>query len=133
MAPQGEDFDKAAAWWLSLASGPDAEFDDVVTFNAADIEPTVTWGITPAQSLGISQSIPTVSSFPESEHFLIGEALQYMGLTEGQPIEGTKIDVAFVGELGARGFSPYEKAFGVSHPQRLQQVNDLLRQYDVSA
>lgn len=44
-----------------------------------------------------------------------------------------KIDVAFVGELGARGFSPYEKAFGVSHPQRLQQVNDLLRQYDVSA
>ncbi|MDA0586939.1 MAG: 3-isopropylmalate dehydratase large subunit [Planctomycetota bacterium] len=114
MAPQGADFDKAAAWWLSLASGPDAEFDDVVTFDAADIEPTVTWGITPAQSLGISQSIPSVSSFPESEHFLIGEALQYMGLTEGQPIEGTKIDVAFVGSCTNSRISDLREAAAIA-------------------
>lgn len=114
MAPQGDDFDKAAAWWLSLASGPDAEFDDVVRFDAADIEPTVTWGITPAQSLGVSQAIPSVSSFPESEHFLIGEALQYMGLTEGQPIEGTKIDVAFVGSCTNSRISDLREAAAIA-------------------
>jgi len=96
-APQGAAFDRAADWWLSLASGPDAEFDDLVVFDAADIEPTVTWGITPAQSVGVSQNVPSVASYPESEHTLIGEALAYMGLAENQPIEGTKIDVAFIG------------------------------------
>jgi len=97
LCPQGEEFDRAAEWWLSLASGADAEYDDVVVFDAADIEPTVTWGITPAQSLGVSQVIPSLGSYDESERTLIGEALEYMDLTEGQPIEGTKIDVAFVG------------------------------------
>ncbi len=96
-APKGADFDKAAAWWLSLASGPDAQFDDVVVFNAADIEPTVTWGITPAQSVGVTQALPKVSAVPADEQKLIQEALDFMGLAEGQPIQGTKIDVAFIG------------------------------------
>jgi 3-isopropylmalate/(R)-2-methylmalate dehydratase large subunit len=96
-SPQGADFDRAAAWWLSLASGPDAEFDDVVTFNAADIEPTVTWGITPAQSVGVSQPLPKISEVAVEEQRLIKEALEFMGLQEGQPISGTKIDVAFIG------------------------------------
>lgn len=96
-APKGADFDKAAAWWLSLASGPDAQFDDVVVFNAADIEPTVTWGITPAQSVGVTQALPRVSAVAADEQKLIQEALDFMGLSEGQPIQGTKIDVAFIG------------------------------------
>ncbi|MFM7576046.1 MAG: aconitase family protein, partial [Microcystaceae cyanobacterium] len=54
--PQGADWEKAVAWWQSLASSADAVYDDVVTFNAADIEPTVTWGITPGQGLGISET-----------------------------------------------------------------------------
>lgn len=95
--PQGEAFDKAAEWWLSLASGPDAEFDDVVEFDAADIEPTVTWGITPAQSVGVSESLPAVSSYPADEQTLIKEAYRYMELEENQPIKGQKIDVAFIG------------------------------------
>ncbi|MFO0977593.1 MAG: 3-isopropylmalate dehydratase large subunit [Planctomycetaceae bacterium] len=96
-APKGADFDKAAAWWLSLASGQEAQFDDVVVFNAADIEPTVTWGITPAQSVGVTQALPKVSAVPADEQKLIQEALDFMGLAEGQPIQGTKIDVAFIG------------------------------------
>jgi 3-isopropylmalate/(R)-2-methylmalate dehydratase large subunit len=95
--PQGAEFDRAAAWWLSLASGEDAQFDDVVNFDAADIEPTVTWGITPAQSVGISQSLPRVSDVEPEEQKLIREALEFMGLQEGQPIKGTRIDVAFIG------------------------------------
>jgi 3-isopropylmalate/(R)-2-methylmalate dehydratase large subunit len=57
-APQGADFDKAADWWRSLASGPNATYDDEVRFSADRIEPTVTWGINPAQSVGISENIP---------------------------------------------------------------------------
>ncbi|MBA4030856.1 MAG: 3-isopropylmalate dehydratase large subunit [Planctomyces sp.] len=96
-APQGEEFDRAAKWWLSLASGPDAQFDDVVKFAAEDIEPTVTWGITPAQSVGIKETLPTIASFAADEQKVISEAFQYMDLKEGQPIQGLKINVAFIG------------------------------------
>ncbi len=96
-APQGAAFEKARAWWLSLASGPEAVYDDVVRFDAAEIEPTVTWGITPGQGLGISEQVPTIDSFAADEQTLIREALAYMGLEERQPIQGVKIDVAFIG------------------------------------
>ncbi|QDT97345.1 3-isopropylmalate dehydratase large subunit [Gimesia aquarii] len=96
-SPQGEAFDKASEWWLSLASGPDAKFDHVVELDAAEIEPTVTWGITPAQSVGVSETLPPISSYPEHEQTLITEAFRYMELEENQPIKGQKIDVAFIG------------------------------------
>ena len=112
--PQGEEFDRATEWWLSLASGPDAEYDDVVVFDAADIEPTVTWGITPAQSLGVSQAVPSLTSFDDSERTLIGEALEYMDLSEGQPIEGTKIDVAFVGSCTNGRISDLREAAAIA-------------------
>jgi 3-isopropylmalate/(R)-2-methylmalate dehydratase large subunit len=97
LAPQGAEFEKAAKWWVSLASGPDAEFDDEVVIDAADIEPTVTWGINPAQSVGVTENIPAVSAFPEVERKGIAEALEYMDLSENRPIRGLKIDVAFIG------------------------------------
>lgn len=96
-APQGDDFEKASEWWLSLASANDAEYDDVVTFDASEIEPTVTWGITPGQGLGVSENVPTVGSYKAEEQTLIKEALRYMQLEEGQPLKGLKIDVAFIG------------------------------------
>jgi 3-isopropylmalate/(R)-2-methylmalate dehydratase large subunit len=96
-APQGKEFDQAADWWLSLASGPDATFDDEVSFRAEDIEPTVTWGINPAQSVGVNENLPELSSFAADDRKGIQEALDYMGLDEGQSMRGLKIDVAFVG------------------------------------
>ncbi len=96
-APQGAAFDKAAEYWLSLASGADAEYDDVVVYDAADIEPTVTWGINPGQSVGVTESIAAVESFPAQEQAGVREALEFMGLEENQPIKGQRIDVAFVG------------------------------------
>ncbi|MBC7819552.1 MAG: 3-isopropylmalate dehydratase large subunit [Planctomycetaceae bacterium] len=114
LAPQGAEFDRAAQWWLSIASGLDAEFDDVVKFNAADIEPTVTWGITPAQSLGVSEQIPTVVSYPATEHTLIREALAFMDLKEGQPIKGLKIDVAFIGSCTNSRISDLREAAAIA-------------------
>jgi len=97
LAPKAADFDRAAAWWLSMASAADAQFDDIVEFSAADIEPTVTWGITPAQSVSVSTPLPRLTQVAAEEQKLIREALEFMGLQEGQPLQGTRIDVAFIG------------------------------------
>ncbi|WP_437191906.1 3-isopropylmalate dehydratase large subunit [Planctomicrobium sp. SH527] len=96
-SPKGEDFEKAAKWWLSLASEPGAEFDDEIVYDAADIEPTVTWGINPGQSVGIGESIPAVAEFPAEDQAGVKEALQFMELEAGQSMQGVKIDVAFIG------------------------------------
>jgi 3-isopropylmalate/(R)-2-methylmalate dehydratase large subunit len=96
-APQGTAFDRASKWWLSLASPPDAQFDDQVVIDGSQIEPTVTWGINPGQSVGVSEHIPTVSSFSADEQKGIAEALAFMDLEQNQPIRGLKIDVAFIG------------------------------------
>ena len=95
--PQGADFDKARAWWESLASDPNADYDDEIEIDAATIEPTVTWGINPGQSIGISERIPTPSNVPPEEKASVAEALEFMSFRGGTPIMGTKIDVAFIG------------------------------------
>jgi len=120
-SPAGEEFERAAKWWLSLASSDDAEFDDVVTFNAADIEPTVTWGITPAQSIGVSQSLPRVADIPSGEQVLIGEALEFMGLQEGKPLLGTPIDVAFIGSCTNSRISDLREAARVVRGHRVAE------------
>ena len=96
-APKGEAWDNAVSWWSSIRSEEDAEYDDVVVFNAAEIEPTVTWGITPGQGLGISETVPVAESLSESDRAIAKEAYKYMQLTPGQPIKGTKVNVCFIG------------------------------------
>jgi 3-isopropylmalate/(R)-2-methylmalate dehydratase large subunit len=96
-APQGENWDKAVAWWNSIRSDADAEYDDVVVFDAQDIPPTVTWGITPGQGIGVDESIPTPDALPQSDRAIAEEAYKYMQLSPGQPLQGTKVDVCFIG------------------------------------
>jgi len=96
-APQGSDFDKAVAWWKSMASDPGAAYDDVVTINGAEIAPTVTWGINPGQSVGVNGRLPLPQDLPAAERPGITEALDFMGFSGGQQVEGTRIDVAFIG------------------------------------
>jgi 3-isopropylmalate/(R)-2-methylmalate dehydratase large subunit len=96
-APPAEDWEKAVSWWQSLRSDVDAVYDDTVSFDASDIEPTVTWGITPGQGIGINEAIPNPDSLPEADSAIAREACQYMKLTPGSPIKGTKVDVCFIG------------------------------------
>jgi 3-isopropylmalate/(R)-2-methylmalate dehydratase large subunit len=96
-APKGEEWDKAIAWWNSLRSDSDAIYDDVVVFNAADIAPTVTWGITPGQGIGVNEPVPTAAEVIEGERAITEEAYRYMELQPGQPIQGMKVDVCFIG------------------------------------
>jgi 3-isopropylmalate/(R)-2-methylmalate dehydratase large subunit len=96
-APTGEAWDRAVAWWSSLASGPDAVFDDEVIFDAAAIAPTVTWGITPGQGIGVDEAVPTLEQTPVEERPLAEEAYRYMDLQPGTPIAGLPVDVCFIG------------------------------------
>ncbi|MBW4655065.1 MAG: 3-isopropylmalate dehydratase large subunit [Kaiparowitsia implicata GSE-PSE-MK54-09C] len=96
-APKAADWEKAVGWWTCLRSDPDAEYDDVVVFQAEDIEPTVTWGITPGQGIGISETVPVAAEMPPEEQVIAEEAYQYMDLAAGTPIKGTPVDVCFVG------------------------------------
>ncbi|MGI9323337.1 MAG: 3-isopropylmalate dehydratase large subunit, partial [Pseudomonadales bacterium] len=96
-APTGSDFDEAVTKWRSYASDADAKYDDEVTFNATDIAPTVTWGVTPAQAIAIKENLPNPAQADGLEKNLIADALSYMQLDAEQPIEGTKVDVAFIG------------------------------------
>lgn len=96
-APKAAEWDKAVTWWQSIASDPDAEYDDVVVFDAADIAPTVTWGITPGQGIGVDEKVPTPEEMLEEERAIAKEAYQYMDLEPGQPLQGTSIDVCFIG------------------------------------
>lgn len=86
--PQGHKFDVMTKEWLQLRSERDATYDDVVEIDGSSIRPMVTWGITPGQVIGIDQNLPEDAD---------PEALAYMGFQAGQPIIGTKVDVAFIG------------------------------------
>ena len=96
-APKGADWDKAVERWLSFASDEGCHYDEVVKFRAEEIAPTVTWGLNPSQAIRIDEPLPLVESLPENERAAAREAFAHMKLTPGQPIEGQKVDVAFIG------------------------------------
>lgn len=96
-APKGEDWEKAVTWWNSIRSSTDAVYDDVVKFDATKIAPTVTWGITPGQGMAVNELIPTLEEIAETDREVAKEAYQYMEFTPGTPIQGTKVDVCFIG------------------------------------
>jgi 3-isopropylmalate/(R)-2-methylmalate dehydratase large subunit len=97
LCPTEANWSKAESYWKSIASDSDAAFDDIIEINGDEIEPFVTWGITPAQSVGVSASLPAVNSFADSDQLVVEEAYEYMSFEEGQKIEGTPIDVVFIG------------------------------------
>jgi 3-isopropylmalate/(R)-2-methylmalate dehydratase large subunit len=107
-APNAAAWDKAVTYWESTKSDSDARYDDVVKYRAGDIEPMVTWGITPSQSVPITGNIPTMDSFPVDERESVAEAYQYMAVSPGQPVAGQKIDVAFIGSCTNGRLSDFE-------------------------
>jgi 3-isopropylmalate/(R)-2-methylmalate dehydratase large subunit len=109
-APQGDEFDRAAEWWRSLASDPGAPYDDEVEIDGGAIRPTVTWGINPGQSVYVDEALPSPAAAPMGERASIEEALGFMGLHPGRPIAGTKIDVAFVGSCTNARLSDLQEA-----------------------
>lgn len=96
-APKGEEWDKAVAYWHTLYSDPDATFDAEINFDAADIEPRVTFGTNPGMGIGISESVPAPDTADEAGLQSYEKALDYMGFKVGEKLKGKKVDYVFLG------------------------------------
>ena len=96
-APSAAAWEAAVAYWQSIASDPDASYDDVWTLDASSLEPMVTWGITPGQAMGISRNMPLVATLAPDQREVARQAYEYMAFAEGTMIKGQAIAVAFIG------------------------------------
>jgi 3-isopropylmalate/(R)-2-methylmalate dehydratase large subunit len=118
-APRGEAWERAVGWWRSLASDPDAIFDDEVVFDASTIAPTVTWGITPGQGIGVDETVPTTEQLDPDDRALAGEAYRYMDLSPGTPITAVQVDVCFIGSCTNGRLSDLRAAAAVARGRRV--------------
>ena len=118
-APQGEAFGRACAWWASLASDPGAAYDGTVTFDASTLEPHVTWGLNPGQSVGVTGRVPSPADVHDAERASVSEALEFMGFAAGAPIAGTPVDVAFIGSCTNGRLSDLREAARVVEGHRV--------------
>ena len=97
-APAGSEWETALAWWKSLATDPGATFDKSVVINAADIEPTVTWGTSPEDTVAIGGIVPAPESFADpSKQEAARASLAYMGLTPGTKMTDVIVQNIFIG------------------------------------
>jgi 3-isopropylmalate/(R)-2-methylmalate dehydratase large subunit len=118
-APAGEAFARARTWWASLASDPDARYDDDVEVRADELAPVVTWGTNPGQSVAIDEPIPTPAAASDADRPAIVDALDYMGLTPGARMAGQRIDVAFIGSCTNSRLSDLREAAGIVRGHRV--------------
>jgi 3-isopropylmalate/(R)-2-methylmalate dehydratase large subunit len=117
--PQGEAFDRAIKWWRSIASDTDASYDDEVVLDGSELNPMVTWGINPGQSVAISERIPSLSDADPADRASLDEALTFMGFKGGSPIDGTPINVAFIGSCTNSRLSDLREAAEVVSGRRV--------------
>lgn len=97
-APTGEAWHQAVQWWRSLATDEVAEFDKSVVIQAADIEPTVSWGTSPEDVVAIGGNVPSPDSFGDpSKRESVRKSLDYMGLVPGTPMEEVAVENIFIG------------------------------------
>ncbi|TLX72104.1 3-isopropylmalate dehydratase large subunit [Labilibacter sediminis] len=96
-APKGADWDKTVEKWKALVTDEDAEFDKIYNFDAADIEPMITYGTNPGMGVGITQNIPTLDTVEEASQKTYLKSLEYMGYAPGEKMLGKKVDWIFVG------------------------------------
>ncbi|EAU72684.1 3-isopropylmalate dehydratase large subunit [Synechococcus sp. RS9916] len=118
-APSGEAWERAVQWWHALASDSDAHFDDEVRFDAAAIAPTVTWGITPGQGIGVDETVPTPEQLDPSDRPIAEEAYRYMDLAPGSAIAGVPVDVCFIGSCTNGRLSDLQAAASVARGRQV--------------
>jgi 3-isopropylmalate/(R)-2-methylmalate dehydratase large subunit len=113
-APKGADWDKAVAYWSTLHTDADAQFDAVVELHGDDIAPQVTWGTSPEQVLPIGAHVPDPAKESDAtKRTSIEHALKYMGLMANTPIEEIKLDKIFIGSCTNSRIEDLRAAAGV--------------------
>ncbi|MDH4058970.1 MAG: aconitase family protein, partial [Cyclobacteriaceae bacterium] len=97
-APQGKAFDKAVIEWKKLPTDEDAVYDEVLTFDASDIAPMITYGTNPGMGMKVTDRIPSVEELKEiNEQMSFKKSLEYMGLEPGSALLGKPVDYVFIG------------------------------------
>lgn len=96
-APAGEDWDKAVEYWKTLKSGEDAVFDREIVFDAADIEPMITYGTNPGMGMSVTGNIPSLESIAAEGRESFSKSLNYMGFMAGESLLGKPVDYVFLG------------------------------------
>jgi 3-isopropylmalate/(R)-2-methylmalate dehydratase large subunit len=117
-APAGEAFERAKAWWRSMASDADAQYDDDVVITAEELTPVVTWGVNPGQSVPVTGRVPTERD-RGADPKAIADALGYMGFKGGEAVAGMKIDVAFIGSCTNSRLSDLREAARIVRGHRV--------------
>jgi 3-isopropylmalate/(R)-2-methylmalate dehydratase large subunit len=114
-APKGEDWDRAVEEWKALRTDEGAEFDKEVVIHAADLVPYVSWGTTPAQTVGIDDAVPK----PENDGHR--RALKYMDLEPGTPIREIEVDTVFLGSCTNARIEDLRAAARVLEGQKVKE------------
>ena len=96
-APQGAALDELVAYWKTLPSDPDAEYDEVLRYEADDITPMITYGTNPGMGMKITDHVPTLDEVPSEEQPSFRKSLDYMGLEPGQSLLGKPVNYVFIG------------------------------------
>lgn len=96
-APKGEEWDKALAYWKTLKTDEGAKFDKELNFDAADIQPMITYGTNPGMGMAINGTIPTLEDIDEAGRISFQKSMDYMGFKPGEKVEGKSIDYVFLG------------------------------------
>jgi 3-isopropylmalate/(R)-2-methylmalate dehydratase large subunit len=96
-APQGTLWDEAHASWQDLVSDPDAQFESDIAVDCQDLEPQITWGTDPSQTIAVTGRVPDPDRAPSDRRAAMQRALDYMGLVPGTPIAGLPVDRVFIG------------------------------------
>jgi len=98
LAPKGAEWEQAVAYWRTLHTDEGATFDKSVVINAADVEPTVTWGTSPEDTAPIGGTVPAPESFADpSKQDAARKSLEYMGLKPGQKLSEVEVQNVFIG------------------------------------
>jgi 3-isopropylmalate/(R)-2-methylmalate dehydratase large subunit len=120
--PKGALWDQAMADWRALFDTRDAQYDTEIDIDCSMLKPQITWGNSPQDVIAIDQAVPDPAHFVDAERRAQAErALDYMGLTPGQPIAGTPIDVAFIGSCTNGRLSDLQAAAEVARGRKVAQ------------
>jgi len=120
-SPKEENYKRAEDYWNSIRSDEDAEYDDIYSINADELQPMVTWGINPGQSVCISANMPLLKNLETDDRETVKQAYKHMGFEEGSPILGQEINVAFIGSCTNGRISDLRVAAKIAKGRKVNQ------------